>query len=75
MSSIHISVNGTEHTVAGGCTLEQLVARLQSEVGQPNDPTTLATALNEVFIPRSKRDTTILSEGDQVFTFSPITGG
>jgi len=75
MSAIHISVNGTEHTVASDCTLGQLVARLQSEAGQPDDPTTLATALNEVFIPRAKRDTTILSEGDQVFTFSPITGG
>jgi len=75
MSAIHISVNGTEHTVASGSTLAELVARLQSEAGQPADPTTLATALNEVFIPRGKRDTTVLSEGDQVFTFSPITGG
>ncbi|HBP31660.1 MAG: sulfur carrier protein ThiS [Advenella sp.] len=75
MSTLHISVNGTEHNIASGTTLAQLIAHLQSTAGQADDPAAVATAVNEVFIPRPKRGDTVLSEGDQVFTFSPITGG
>lgn len=75
MSTIHISVNGTEHDIASGTTLAQLIAHLQSAAGQADDPAAIATAVNEVFIPRLKRGDTVLSDDDQVFTFSPITGG
>lgn len=75
MSTIHISVNGTEHDIASGTTLAQLITHLQSSAGQADDPAAIATAVNEIFIPRLKRGDTVLSDGDQVFTFSPITGG
>ncbi len=75
MSTIHITVNGNDHSVPEGCTLAALVTQLQIEAGQPQDPAAVATAVNEVFVPRLKREATPLSEGDQVFTFSPITGG
>lgn len=75
MSTIHISVNGTDHRVSLGTTLADLITLLQSQTGQQDDPAAVATALNEVFVPRQKRDATVLSDGDQVFTFSPITGG
>ncbi len=75
MSTIHVSVNGTNHEIASGSSLAELIAHLQREAGQPDDPAAIATAVNEVFIPRLKRSDTVLSDGDQVFTFSPITGG
>ncbi len=75
MSTLHIIVNGNPQNVPEGSTLADLVAQLQTEAGQDQDPGALATAVNEVFIPRLKREGTLLSEGDQVFTFSPITGG
>ena len=75
MSTIHISVNGTTQEIASGTTLAELIAQVQSAAGQADDPTAIATAVNEVFIPRLKRNDTVLSDGDQIFTFSPITGG
>ncbi|MGO1767173.1 thiamine biosynthesis protein ThiS [Advenella sp. S44] len=75
MSTIHVSVNGTNHEIASGSSLADLIAYLQREAGQPDDPAAIATAVNETFIPRLKRSDTLLSDGDQVFTFSPITGG
>ncbi|AFK63546.1 ThiS protein [Advenella kashmirensis WT001] len=75
MSTIHISVNGTEHQIASGTTLAQLITQVQKTTGQADDPAAIATAVNEIFIPRPKRGDTVLSDGDQVFTFSPITGG
>ena len=75
MSTIHVSVNGTNHDIASGSSLADLIVHLQREAGQPDDPSAIATAVNEVFIPRLKRSDTLLSDGDQVFTFSPITGG
>lgn len=75
MSTIHISVNGTEHQIASGTTLAQLITQVQKTAGQADDPAAIATAVNEIFIPRPKRGDTVLSDGDQVFTFSPITGG
>ncbi|MDO5680017.1 MAG: sulfur carrier protein ThiS [Pelistega sp.] len=73
--TIHIFVNGAERLISVNTTLAELVARLQQEAGQENDPQALATAVNEIFIPRTSRADTLLQEGDQVFTFSPITGG
>ena len=73
--TIPIFVNGAERLIAANTTLADLVALLQQEAGQEDDPQALATAVNEVFIPRTSRTETLLQEGDQVFTFSPITGG
>ena len=73
--TIHIFVNGAERLISVNTTLAELVALLQQEAGQENDPQALATAVNEIFIPRTSRADTLLQEDDQVFTFSPITGG
>ncbi len=75
MSTITITVNGQVHRVPDGSSLAELITQLQTQANQQPDPGALATALNEVFIPRLKRDATRLSDGDKVFTFSPITGG
>ena len=74
-NTIPIFVNGAERLIAANTTLADLVVLLQQEAGQEDDPQALATAVNEVFIPRTSRTETLLQEGDQVFTFSPITGG
>ena len=73
--TIPIFVNGAERLIAANTTLADLVVLLQQEAGQEDDPQALATAVNEIFIPRTSRADTILQEADQVFTFSPITGG
>jgi len=75
MTTISISVNGLERTVNQGTTLATLVAQLQTEANQESNPTTVATAVNEIFVSRSARETYTLQANDTVFTFSPITGG
>lgn len=74
-NTIHIFVNGVERLISLDLSLADLVSQLQKEAGQEEDPQALATAVNEVFIPRAARQETLLKEADQVFTFSPITGG
>ncbi|NLY34605.1 sulfur carrier protein ThiS [Advenella alkanexedens] len=75
MTTISISVNGLERTVNQGTTLAALVEQLQTEARQETDPTTVATAVNEIFVSRSAREAYTLQANDAVFTFSPITGG
>lgn len=72
---ITIKVNGEDKQLAEGTVLSQLVETLQLEAGQEADPSLVATAVNEIFIPRQQRTEYILKEQDEVFTFSPITGG
>ena len=72
---ITITVNGKKKEIPKNTQLAQLVEILQLEAGQEPDPSLLATAVNEVFIPRQQRADYILNDTDQVFTFSPITGG
>ena len=75
MTTISISVNGLERTVEQGTTLAALVEQLQTEAHQETDPTAVATAVNEICVSRSARETYTLQANDAVFTFSPITGG
>ncbi|MDP4577245.1 MAG: MoaD/ThiS family protein [Burkholderiaceae bacterium] len=35
----------------------------------------MATAVNEIFVPRTQRSAVRLQEGDAIMTFEPITGG
>lgn len=72
---ITVKVNGESKQLPEGTALSQLIEILQQEAGQEADPTLIATAVNEVFIPRQQRAEHILQEQDDVFTFSPITGG
>lgn len=64
-----ITVNGEPRSIDDGTTLADLVAAL----GQP--PQSLATAVNDEFVPRGARASLPLRDGDAVFTFQPITGG
>ena len=70
-----VKVNGEEKQLPSDTQLAQLVEILQQEAGQEPDPALLATAVNEVFIPRQQRADYRLKEQDEIFTFSPITGG
>ena len=72
---ITVKVNGDEKQFPEGTQLAQLVELLQQEAGQEPDPSLLATAVNEVFVPRQQRADYIVKEQDEIFTFSPITGG
>ncbi|MDO5667141.1 MAG: sulfur carrier protein ThiS [Alcaligenaceae bacterium] len=72
---ITVKVNGEDKQLPEGTDLSQLIEILQQEAGQEPDPSLVATAVNEVFIPRQQRAEYILQAQDEVFTFSPITGG
>lgn len=53
---------------------EQLtVAALLAEQGREAEA--VATALNGAFVPRGKRDTTLIQPGDELTLIQPITGG
>lgn len=66
---MQILVNGDPREVPPNTTLADLVAQL----GQA--PQALATAVNGEFVARDARAQCMLTEGDAVFTFQPITGG
>ncbi len=72
---ITVKVNGEDKQLPAGIQLAQLIELLQQEAGQEPDPSLVATAVNEVFVPRQQRADFILKEQDAIFTFSPITGG
>ena len=40
-----------------------------------DDSEAVATALNGLFVPKSLRQTTLLSDGDQIEIIAPIEGG
>jgi sulfur carrier protein len=64
-----IQLNGKPLEVADGSNLEQLVATMAAA------PQSLATAVNQEFVARDSRAACVLRDGDEVFTFQPITGG
>jgi sulfur carrier protein len=49
------------------------VAALLAEQGRASDA--VATALNGSFLPRARRDTTLIQPGDELTLIQPITGG
>jgi sulfur carrier protein len=69
MSTISITLNGEARTEPIGISLAELIASL----GHP--PQSLATAINQYFVPRDARAVRILADGDAITTFQPITGG
>jgi sulfur carrier protein len=69
MTTIHITLNGEARTEPSGISLASLIAQLG------HTPQALATAVNQVFVPRTEREARMLIDGDAVFTFQPITGG
>ncbi|WP_328539245.1 sulfur carrier protein ThiS [Streptomyces sp. NBC_00344] len=68
-SSVPVSVNGAEHHVAPGTTLDLLVATLTGA------PTGVAAALNEAVVPRGQWPATRLGEGDRVEILTAVQGG
>ncbi len=68
-STISITLNGAPRAEPGGTSLAALIASLSQS------PQALATAVNQVFVPRTEREARVLVDGDAVFTFQPITGG
>lgn len=75
MSAITVYINGQACQIAAHTHLDELVKTVQLEMQQEDDPKSIATAVNEIFVPRAARATYELKENDQVMTFSPITGG
>lgn len=49
------------------------VAALLAEQGRA--PESVATALNGIFVPRVRRDATLIRPGDELTLIQPITGG
>ncbi len=67
--TINITLNGTPRCEPSGTSLADLITSLG------HTPQALATAVNQIFVPRTDRQTRLLQDGDAVFTFQPITGG
>ncbi len=75
MSAITVYINGAAREIPAHTTLADLVKNILLEMQQDDDPKSIATAVNEIFVPRSARQNYELKHNDQVMTFSPITGG
>lgn len=60
-------------TLPAPCSLEAAVAQLLQ--GSNKDASSVATAINGQFVARTDRSIRMLSDGDTVLCFSPITGG
>lgn len=69
MSTITITLNGEARTEPIDISLADLIALLGAT------PQSLATAINQDFVPRDARAARILVHGDAITTFQPITGG
>jgi sulfur carrier protein len=69
MTTISITLNGEARTEPVGISLAELIASLG------HTPQSLATAINQHFVPRDARTARILADGDAITTFQPITGG
>jgi sulfur carrier protein len=67
--STRITLNGEPRELPEGSSLADLVAQIA------DSPLALATAVNSEFVARQARTECLLREGDEVFTFQPITGG
>jgi sulfur carrier protein len=68
-STISITLNGAPRAEPSGTSLAGLIDSLG------HTPQALATAVNQIFVPRTEREERMLVDGDAVFTFQPITGG
>ncbi len=66
---VRITLDGQAHDLPAGSSLADLLASL----GHGEDA--VATAVNQSFVPRSQRATTLLRPGDQVLFFQAIVGG
>ncbi len=65
---MNIKVNAVPHEIEGN-----LLSAVLIELGFDNPA--IATALNGRFVPRTDRNATTLSEGDQLEILAPMQGG
>ena len=68
-SMITVLLDQKPHQLALGTTLEAFIA------GLPELPTACATAVNGMFVSRTRRLNYVLQSGDAVLLFQPIVGG
>ena len=66
---ITVLLDKKPHQLAVGTTLEGFLA------GLPDLPVACATAVNGLFVPRTRRSGYVLQSGDAVLLFQPIVGG
>jgi thiamine biosynthesis protein ThiS len=69
MTPIHITVNGMPQQMPSPSTLADCIAASGQAAAA------VSTAVNAQFVPRERRASCVLKDGDTVFTFAPITGG
>jgi len=69
MKTMTVFVNGQSCEIDQNALLSDLLVQLGI------DDTACATAVNGTFVPRQRRNETILHDTDHVMTFEPITGG
>lgn len=72
--TITIFINGESMQVPANSSLETVVRLIQHQQNDAN-ANSIATAVNEHFIPRTQRADYLVKPGDHIMTFSPITGG
>lgn len=73
MSTITITLNGQQHTVAKGISLVDALRTLMPNVDNADTP--IATAVNGKHVARQARADSLLNDQDVITTFEPITGG
>jgi sulfur carrier protein len=64
-----IHVNGTEHDVAEGTTLAELVASLKLKTDR------IAIERNQKVVPRAEHAATVLEDGDRIEIVTFVGGG
>ncbi|GGN46139.1 sulfur carrier protein ThiS [Streptomyces kronopolitis] len=67
--TVSVSVNGEVREIAGGLTLDRLVATLTAASAG------VAAAVNDLVVPRTQWPTTPLGDGDRVEVLTAVQGG
>lgn len=67
--TVSVSVNGESREIAGGLTLDRLVATLTAASAG------VAAAVNDLVVPRTQWPTTPLGDGDRVEVLTAVQGG
>ncbi|MEV6565105.1 sulfur carrier protein ThiS [Streptomyces kronopolitis] len=67
--TMSVSVNGEPREIAGGLTLDRLVATLTAASAG------VAAAVNDLVVPRTQWPTTPLGDGDRVEVLTAVQGG
>ena len=67
-SLLHVTINGTAHTLPSGATLADAISHIQAVPP-------FAAAVNQTFVPRSAHAAHGLQPHDQIEGIRPVTGG